>query len=340
MSSDELKDYIKEIIRTDPTLYELFRKASPYFVKGDEDYETLSLYIQAMYGENDLMERAAALREYLTEFLTKKETKPNVRTVLPYIEDLVIQTSYWKPYLILFKCRYGDKKAFGKLFILGDEDTSAKYQTERDINTKILEPLLTYTQNIPRLLHIDEAVDGKAFYNTVKGHLLEKHRKYLEGTLARAPKNAHLLLYEDVGDHPLKTYLNKLTDVDMKKTLVQLFATVHLLHQHGICHGDLFARTNIMLRKLDVPRTLTYMVEGKQYIVRDIRWMLTIIDFDLSGRMNACEDYTIVTESIQSARKTSIPFPETLLEAIDLFGKPYLVSTGGRRKRKTRRRQH
>jgi hypothetical protein len=125
----------------------------------------------------------------------------------------------------------------------------------------------------------------------------------------------------------------------LKKTLFQLFATVHVLHAHGLCHGDLYARTNIMMRKLDVAKTLAYAIDGKHYRVPDVKWMVTIIDFDLAERKADCNDYDVVVESIQVARKIPIEFPKTLAEAITLFGAPYLMASGGSftRKRKSRK---
>ncbi len=321
---NEMVDMIKEIAGSNRELQSLTRQAMPYF-EGSKD---LAMNIQSIYGMEDVEERKAGLHEILTHFLA---TIPPAGKLPEYIENLQIQTSFCKPYLILFKCEFAGTKAFGKLFIMSNDDVRNKYATELRINTVLLGPLLADTQNIPRLLHVDEAVDGRLFYEAVKGHLLEKHRKWLEGSLSAAapaaPHAAHLLLYEDVGEHPLQTYINKLSDVDLRKTLVQLFATTYFLHERGICHGDLYGRTNIMLRKLDVPKTIEYRVGSVIYRVPDIRWMLTIIDFDLaSAYTDACEDYAVVTESIQKARIHAIEFPDSLGKAIAHFGEPFAIA--------------
>lgn len=230
------------------------------------------------------------------------------------LEDITPMTNFWKPYLILFYCKYQNKNCFGKLYFFTDDNAKEKYTKEIEMAKFIKKNLSQNTQHIANMIRFTK-INGKDFYKKVASELAPKHVKYISKNV---DKEARLIIYEYVGKFPLKTYLNRMSQTEFNKVLMQIYLTLKDFRSLDFCHGDLFINTNIMLKKLDNPIDIAYNINNTTYKLPKVKWYVKIIDFDHSTININCTDHEYLEYSLMKFNKNK------KIQAFEKLSKDYI----------------
>lgn len=169
--------------------------------------------------------------------------------------------------IICFSFVENNTEYFGKLI---HADMQSDFIKERDINIYINDNLKDNKYHT-KILHVYENIE-------LSDNLL---------ILVKEPTtNAkyNLMIFEYSGKHPLRYYINKLSQNNFNKIIKQLRDATSFLKSIGVIHYDLYCESNVMLKK-----------ENNEWVIKIIDYGLSYID--LSDKTDS--DYNNIIESIE-----------------------------------------
>lgn len=155
---------------------------------------------------------------------------------------------------------------FIKAFREHDQKLEREYKVEESFYREYNAKLLEHTPHTPRILRHLSAEDLRDLSDDLSGYECGFESEF-------------------VGPLNLRDALCEMTRGDLYSVVFQLAYTVLCMERLGIIHEDLYAESNILVSRLEQPRTATYVVDGRATNVR-MAWMVYVIDFDQANLWN------------------------------------------------------